>query len=137
MAPTSRSTSVRCIRSVVTFAVAAALTLLSTPFAWAAPSPASLYAYVSAGSGALPNCPQSAVVTVRCSLSEALAAAHAGDTVLLAEQATYAGGFHVSTAATSASEPVVLEPAPGVTNPRLSGNFTNTVLTVDAGVFVA
>jgi large repetitive protein len=138
MAPTSRAASVRRMRSAVTFAVAAALTLMFAPSAWAAPaSPASLYAYVSGGPGGPPSCPQSSVAAARCTLTEALAAAHAGDTILLAEQATYTGGFHVSTAATSAGSPLVLEPAPGVTDPQLSGNFTNTVLTVDAGVFVA
>ena len=132
------ASSGRALSFAAALAVGATFSLLSMIFPEAVKATVSpLYAYVTGGPQANASCPQTADVTVRCNLPQALAAVQAGGTVLLADQGIYAGEFHLATTGTSAGEPVTIEPAPEVTNPQLSGNFVNTVLTVDAGVFAS
>ena len=65
---------------------------------------------------------------IECSLGSALDLAATGDTVYLAtpgsgtNSAPYMGNWTVTTAGTSAAEPLTIEPAPGIANPTLSGN---------------
>jgi hypothetical protein len=72
-----------------------------------------------------------------CTLTAAVAAAASGDVVALVTSGVegtsstyYSGGFSIGTAGTSASFPVVIEPALGTTNPILDGGGHSTVLTV-------
>ena len=105
-----------------------------------------LYAYAG-GTSSPVGCPSESTPSLGCSLTEALAQASPGAAVLLAGDATYYGNYTVSVPGTSASEPVDIEPAPGVSNPILDGDYTagatcsttsctGAVLTVDAGVNV-
>ena len=95
-------------------------------------APVTLYAGVSpSGSG---NCVS---VANACTLTTALADTAAGDVVALVTPGVegttstyYSGGFSIGTAGTSASSPVVIEPAPGVANPILDSAGANVVLTV-------
>ncbi len=75
-----------------------------------------------------------------CTLTAALSAVVAGGTIELVTPGTTVysavGGFAVGTALTSASLPVTIEPAPGVTNPTLDGGKSSTVLTVNTSTFL-
>jgi hypothetical protein len=101
-------------------------------------APATLYAAVTAtGSG---NCSS---VANACTLTTALADTAPGDVVALITSGVegtsstyYSGGFSIATAGTSASFPVVIEPAPGVTNPILDGGIANPVLTVANNMYL-
>jgi predicted outer membrane repeat protein len=102
-----------------------------------------LYAYPSGGATAGP-CPQTSTPADQCNLTVALQLAQPGDTVALAGQVY--GAATVSTAGTSATARVTIEPAPGVTDPVLSGPPPCTgittcevvpVLTIGSGVFAA
>jgi hypothetical protein len=95
-------------------------------------APVTLYAGASASG--LADCSSAANA---CTLSTALAESTAGDVVALATAGVegtastyYSGGFSIATSGTSASFPVVIEPAPGVTDPILDGGGTQGVLDV-------
>ncbi len=95
-------------------------------------APVTLYAGAAASGSA--NCLS---VANACTLATALADTAAGDVVELVTAGIegtasthYSGGFSIDTAGTSATFPVVIEPAPGVSDPILDGAHANTVLTV-------
>ena len=101
----------------------------------ASATPPTLYAAASAvGTG---DCSTSADA---CTLSTALSDVVAGGTIELVTPGTTvysaAGGFTVGTAGTSATSPVTIEPAPGVTNPTLDGGKSSTVLTMSASMYL-
>jgi len=86
-----------------------------------------LYAYAQGG-GKPSGCPAESKPATGCSLGEALNQAGAGDSILLATpgiSGTYVGNWNVPTSGTSASEPLTIAPASGITNPTLSGNDGN------------
>ena len=88
------------------------------------------YAYVGGGApGPSPaSCPLSTVPADQCTLTEALAAAGAGDIVALATPGAsghYVGNWTIGTPATSPGAPVTIEPAAGVSSPVLDGNLGN------------
>ncbi|HEX3426547.1 MAG TPA: DUF11 domain-containing protein [Acidimicrobiales bacterium] len=97
----------------------------------ASPSPASalpavLYAY-AAGRGATSGCPQSSTANAQCSLSEALSQVQAGGTIDLETSGVegttstyYVGGFALH--AGTATNPVIIQPGPGMTTPILDGD---------------
>jgi hypothetical protein len=101
-------------------------------------TPATLYAGVTAaGSG---NCSSKANA---CTLTTALADTAPGDVVSLVTSGVegttstyYSGGFSIATAGTSTTFPVVIEPAPGVTNPILDGGGASIVLTVANNMYL-
>ena len=71
------------------------------------------------------SCPRTTTASHQCTLADALSLAKAGDTVALATPANvghYLGNWSVSTSGTSSSAPIIIKPAPGVTNPVLDGN---------------
>ena len=83
------------------------------------------YAYASGGATSPTNCPETATVTDQCTLAQALSLASAGGLLYLATGGAsghYIGNWGVNVPRTSASAPVTIEPAPGVTNPTLDGN---------------
>jgi hypothetical protein len=95
-------------------------------------APVTLYAGASASGSA--NCSSAANA---CTLSTALADTAPSDVVALVTAGVegtastyYSGGFSIGTAGTSAALPLVIEPAPGVTNPILDGGGSQTVLNV-------
>ena len=74
-----------------------------------------------------------------CTLSTALGEVAAGGTIDLVTPGTtahYDGNFTVGTTDTSASAPVTIQAAPGVTDPTLDGTNSGTVLTINSGVYV-
>ncbi|HXZ83656.1 MAG TPA: Ig-like domain-containing protein [Acidimicrobiales bacterium] len=117
----------------------------------AAAAPATWYAYPSGTSSSTTSCPETAVTTSECSLTQALSDALAGDTVALATSGIegntstyYIGNFTVSLG-TSAS-PLTIEAASGVTDPILDGNngssngcsttsCDGSVLSIGSGVY--
>jgi predicted outer membrane repeat protein len=140
---------------LVTAAVGASVLAAGMVMAGAGPAaaaPAVLYAYAG-GTGSPSGCPQDTTNTpsAECSLAVALTQANAGDTIDLAtpgSTAHYVGNWTVSTPGTSATAPVTIEQASGVSNPTLDGNHgsgTNCstaacngpVLTVPAGEHLA
>ena len=101
----------------------------------ASATPPTLYAAASAvGTG---DC---STVANACTLTTALSAVVAGGTIELVTPGTTVysavGGFAVGTASTSATSPVTIEPAPGVTNPTLDGDGSSTVLTMTASMYL-
>src|ERR1700722_14428989 len=78
--------------------------------------------------------------TDACTLTTALSTVVAGGTIELVTPGTTVysagGGFSVGTASTSATSPVTIEPAPGVTNPTLDGGGSSTVLTMTASMYL-
>ncbi|MGH9122774.1 MAG: choice-of-anchor Q domain-containing protein [Acidimicrobiales bacterium] len=85
---------------------------------------ASVYAAATGGVGT--TCSLSAP----CTFAQALLGAHAGNTIFLTTPGAtghYVGNWTVSTPATTASLPLTIEPAPGVTNPILDGNLGSPV----------
>ena len=81
--------------------------------------------------------------TDACTLGSALGLAAPNTTIELVTAGVegqtntyYQGGFTLSTAGTTASTPVTIEPAPGVAGPILDGGSTNPVLTVSVNAFV-
>ena len=84
-----------------------------------------LYAYAVGGALSPVNCLQTSTTTAECTLSEALSKAAFGSTVALAtpgRSGHYVGNWTVSTPGTTASAPLTIKPAPGVTKPTLDGN---------------
>ena len=75
-------------------------------------------------------------VNTACTLSTALSTTGAGGIIELTSSGPYVGGFTVSTTGTTSNTPVTIEPAPGVTNPALSGGGSQTVLTISTSAFV-
>jgi hypothetical protein len=76
--------------------------------------------------------------TSPCSLATALGDVTAGGTIELVTPGTtasYDGGFTVATAGTSSTLPVTIEPANGIA-PVIDGGASQTVLLVDAGVYL-
>ncbi|MGH9125423.1 MAG: hypothetical protein ACRDZ8_11965 [Acidimicrobiales bacterium] len=114
----------------------------------ASASPVTLYAY-AAGTGTTTGCPQSSTPTAQCSLAQALSQVQAGGTIDLetsgveATTATYYVGSFVLHAGT-ATNPVTIQPGPGVTTPILDGDdqgqagacasCTGPILTVGSNV---
>ena len=101
-------------------------------------APVTLYA--GAAAAGLANCSS---VANACTLTTALADTAPGDVVALVTAGIegtastyYSGGFSIGTAGTSATFPVVIEPAPGVANPILDGAGANTVLTVTNNMYL-
>jgi predicted outer membrane repeat protein len=114
------------------------LSALGASAAGGAAPPVTLYAGASASGSA--NCSSAANA---CTLSTALADTAAGDVVALVTAGVegtpstyYSGGFSIATPGTSASFPVVIEPAPGVTNPILDGGGTQGVLDVTNNMYL-
>ena len=93
-----------------------------------------LYAYATGGAaGVPPACPLAASPAQQCSLGQALSLAGAGTVIALATPgsvAHYVGNWAIgtpdasapTTTATTATEPLTIKPAPGVTAPILDGN---------------
>jgi hypothetical protein len=83
------------------------------------------YAYAGGGAAkGVSNCPDTTTQADQCTLAEALGLAGAGDTVYLATPGTsalYIGNWYVGPKGTSASEPLTIEPAPGVTDGQVLG----------------
>ena len=116
--------------------LSAAMVLGVGPLAGASSGPApggetTWYAYAGASeNAALADCVSTDDTAQQCTLDEALSFAVAGGTVYLATPGTssptsyYIGNWTVSTWGTSASSPVTIEPAPGVTGPILDGDGT-------------
>ncbi len=101
-------------------------------------APLTLYAGAAAAGSA--NCSS---VANACTLATALADTAPGDVVALVTAGVegttssyYSGGFSIGTAGTSATFPVVIEPAPGVASPILDGAGAHTVLTVTNNMFL-
>ena len=101
-------------------------------------APVTLYAAVAASG--LANCSS---VANACTLLTALADTAAGDVVALVTAGVegttstyFSGGFSIATAGTSATFPVVIEPAPGVSDPILDGAGAHTVLTVTNNMYL-
>ena len=140
-------------------AAGAAVVLLGAAV-WAAgpaaaiPGPAVLYAYAAGAAVSPTSCPQDTTGTPsnECSLGEALSLANPGDTVDLATPggtAHYVGNWTVTTANTTATAPVTIQPAPGLASPPvLDGNkgastgcttaaCDGPVLTVPSGEYLA
>jgi trimeric autotransporter adhesin len=95
-------------------------------------APVTLYAGASASGSANCSSPANA-----CTLSTAIGDTAPGDVVALVTAGVegsastyYSGGFSIGTPGTSAALPVVIEPAPGVTNPILDGGSTQGVFDV-------
>jgi predicted outer membrane repeat protein len=101
---------------------------IGVPTASASASPASrsaLFAYASGGDTRAQSCPQTSITSRQCTLAAALSLAVAGNTVALATPgsvARYVGNWSVTTRGTSSSEPLTIEPAPGVDHVVLDGN---------------
>jgi hypothetical protein len=105
--------------------------------------PTTLYAAVTAaGSG---DCSS---VANACTLTTALADTAAGDVVALVTAGVegntstyYSGGFSIGTTGTSATLPVVIEPAPGISKPIMDGSNAEpsgqTVLSVSNDMYLA
>ncbi|CAG4930671.1 fibronectin type III domain-containing protein [Acidithrix sp. C25] len=78
--------------------------------------------------------------TDACNLTTALGDVGAGGTIDLVTSGSssitstnsYEGNFTLNTANTSATTPVTIQPAPGVTNPTLDGQGKGTVLTINS-----
>ncbi len=129
-------------------ALLCALAAAMVPAAARAATP--LYAYAGATTTGLTSCPQTATAAQECSLGEALGLVAAGQAIDLATPGAsghYVGNWTVSTAGTSAAEPVTLQPAANVADPILDGNDGNatgcstaacdtSVLTNGSGVFL-
>ena len=71
-----------------------------------------------------------------CTLSTALAQVGPGETIELISTGPYIGGFTLSTAGTTSSSPVTIEPAPGVDDPVLSGGSSQLVLNIASAAYV-
>jgi len=69
-------------------------------------------------------------------LGTALAQVGPGETIELISTGPYAGGFTLSTAGTTSSSPVTIEPAPGVDDPVLSGGSNQLVLNIASPAYV-
>ena len=133
--------------STLSRALAAGLTLALLPFAafdLAVSNPVSaagtdLYAFAGGEAAAPASCPDDmATAADQCTLAQALSLAGAGDTVYLATAGTtgpYVGNWTITTTGTSASTPLTIEPANGVTGPALDGNGGNAAgcTTISAG----
>lgn len=135
----ARAASARFARLVAVSSVVCLV--LGTLVVAATPASASaqiLYAApTGVGSG---NCSD---VADACGLQTALSGVTAGGTIELVTSGDesnagtfYSGGFSIATPGTSASAPVTIEPAPGVTDPILDGGNTQTVLTVGNGAYL-
>jgi hypothetical protein len=116
-------------------------------------APSTWYAYSSGTSTSKTSCPQTTTTSSQCSLTQALSNVAAGDSIALATSGVegntstyYVGNFTLSTPGTSATLPVAISPASGVTNPILDGNGGNAsgcptticdgpVLTIGSGVY--
>jgi hypothetical protein len=125
------------VLSTLSRALAAGLTLALLPFGGfdlVVSTPASaagtgLYAFAGGAAAAPASCPDdTATAADQCTLAQALSLAGPGDTVYLATAGTsgpYVGNWTITTTGTSASAPLTIEPANGVTNPALDGNGGN------------
>jgi hypothetical protein len=109
------------------FLTLSGLSLVASPLAQAAG--ADFYAFATGQAVSATNCPDDTSSLVdECSLGSALNLAAAGDTVYLAtpgsgaNAADYIGNWTVTTPGTSGTQPLTIEPAPGIANPILSGN---------------
>ncbi len=71
-----------------------------------------------------------------CTLNTALAEVGPGGTIELISTGPYSGGFTLSTAGTTSSSPVTIEPAPGVDDPVLSGGSDQLVLNIASAAYV-
>lgn len=124
--------AVRLLAVLVVLTVPVGLSVAVSSVASAAGG--TLYAYSAGGATAPASCPQSGTATQRCSLAQALALAHGGDSVLLAESGPYVGSFTIAAPDTATDGAVTLGPVPGVSRPVLDGANRNTVLNVADGV---
>lgn len=91
----------------------------------ASAAPRLVYAYAAGGATSPATCPLTAVVTKRCTLSQALALAGAGTTVKLVtpgRKGGYIGNWALSPIGTTSAAPLTIEPAAGVASPTLDGN---------------
>ena len=111
--------------------------LISTASVASATTPTTLYA---AASGAISS---DCSITAPCALQTALNDAVAGNTVALTTAGSegnaatyYTGQFTITTAGTSTSAPLTIEPANGVAGPILDGANAGTVLSIGGGVTV-
>jgi hypothetical protein len=117
-----------------------------------------LYAYADGAATTPTSCPEDTndplVPADECDLAQALALAVGGETLYLATpggsgtgEADYSGNWTVDPPSTSSTEPLTIQPAPGITNPTLDGNqgkstgcttatCTQAVLTVGANVYL-
>ncbi|HUC14488.1 MAG TPA: choice-of-anchor Q domain-containing protein [Acidimicrobiales bacterium] len=71
-----------------------------------------------------------------CTLNTALAQVGPGQTIELISAGPYNGGFTLSTAGTTPSAPVTIEPAPSVDDPVLSGGSSQLVLNIASAAYV-
>jgi predicted outer membrane repeat protein len=95
-----------------------------------AKAPAPLYAYADGTAAGATTCPETTTVDSECPLQTALSLVEPGGSVFLATAGAtspYYGNFTVSTASTSATKPVTIEPASGVPNPILDGDASGAV----------
>ena len=121
----------------VSLGAAAPAALVGTASVASATTQTTLYA---AASGAISS---GCSTTAPCALQTALNDAVAGDTVALTTAGSegnsatyYTGQFTITTAGTSTSAPLTIEPANGVAGPILDGANTGTVLSIGSGVTV-
>ena len=97
-----------------------------------------LYAYAG-GTGSTSGCAQSTSASEQCSLTAALSQAAAGDIVALETAGTqgssatyYVGNFQLG--AGTPTDPVTIEPAPGVSSPILDGDAQCIVAACSGGL---
>ena len=114
----------------------------------AAADSTTLYAYAAGGATSPTSCPETDTTSDQCTLAEALSLVGPGGTVALAtagSSAYYVGNWSLTTAGTTASLPVTIEPAPGVAaalaGSDVSGSDCQTstcdgpVLSIGSGVY--
>ncbi len=93
-------------------------------------SATSLYAYANGTAKSPSSCPRTSHSDRECTLTEALGLVGAGGNVLLAtsgKSAKYVGNFVIATSGTSASAPVTIGPASGVSSPVINGDGSGAV----------
>jgi hypothetical protein len=111
--------------------VAAALVTGGLPLSSAGATGTVLYAAPAAlGAGDCSTAPSA------CTLNSALDQVGPGGTIELISTGPYLGGFTLSTAGTTSSAPVTIEPAPGVDDPVLSGGSSQLVVNIANAAYV-